>query len=118
MLRVPRFAPVAAAILTLAAAGCSSGDVPDAKGQITMKGTVHSVQASDGTQCWSFKSAAGKDYELQPAQVPQVLLVDGQQATVVAKPRKGGGSFCKEAIPGGTIVDIMTVTPEAAAAGT
>jgi hypothetical protein len=111
MLRVPRFAPVVVAMLTLTAAGCSSGDVPDAKGQITMKGTVHAVQASDGTQCWKFQSAAGKAYELQPAQAPQVLLVDGQQATIVVKTRSGG-SFCKEAT-GGTIVDIVSATPEA-----
>lgn len=118
MLRVPRFAPVAAAILMLAAAGCSSGDVPDAKGQITMKGTVHAVQATDGTQCWKFQSAAGKAYELQAGQAPPTLLVDGQQATVVAKTRTGG-SFCKDATGTDKIVDIVSATPEAAAgAGT
>jgi hypothetical protein len=89
--------------------GCSGGgDTPDAQGRVTMQGTVHSIQASDGTQCWQFVSAKGKNYELQPAQVPSDLLVDGISATVVAKPRSSGGSFCKV----GEIVDVVSVNPE------
>jgi hypothetical protein len=108
----PRWLMVGAATLGMLVAGCSSGgDSPDAQGRITVQGTVHSVQASDGTQCWKFSSAKGKDYELQPAQVPVELLVDGQQVTLVAKPRSGGGSFCKV----GTIIDVVTVNPEAPA---
>jgi hypothetical protein len=75
-----------------------------------MKGTVHSVTQTDGTQCWQFKSANGNNYELQPAQVPRDLLVDGQSATIVAKKRQGG-SFCNV----GTIVDVVSETPEAGA---
>jgi hypothetical protein len=106
MQRVLRFAPVAAAVVTLAAAACSSGDVADSKGQLTMKGTVHSSQSADGTQCWKFQSAKGKDYELQPAQAPAEILIDGQAVTIVAKTRTGG-SFCNV----GTIVDVVSVAP-------
>ena len=88
------------------AAGCNTGDKVDAQGHLTMDGTVHSVQATDGTQCWKFVSAKGKDYELQPAQVPPELLIDGQAAQVVAKPRSGG-SFCNV----GQIIDIVSETP-------
>lgn len=107
MVRVPLYTPVAAVLVVLAAAGCNRGDTPDAKGDVTMKGTVHESQIGDGTQCWNFKSESGKDYELQPAQVPHELLVDGQAVTILAKPRKGGGSFCKV----GVIVDVITVNP-------
>lgn len=94
-----------AAVLVI---GCSAGgDRPDAQGRVTMQGTVHAVQASDGTQCWQFVSAKGKNYELQPAQVPSDLLVDGSTATVVAKPRSSGGSFCKV----GEIIDVLSVNP-------
>jgi len=106
MHRVTRYTPVLAALLTLAVAGCNNDDKPDAKGQITMQGTVHAVQATDGTQCWKFQSAKGKDYELQPAQAPSELLVDGASATIIAKPRTGG-SFCKV----GTIVDVVSLAP-------
>lgn len=107
MQRVLRFTPVVAAAVVTVAAACSSGDTADSKGQLTMKGTVHSSQSADGTQCWKFQSAKGKDYELQPAQAPADLLVDGQTMTIVAKPRTGGGSFCKV----GTIVDVVSVAP-------
>jgi hypothetical protein len=109
MYRVARYAPVLAACLTLAVAGCNNDDKPDAKGQLTMQGTVHATQAADGTPCWEFQSAKGKAYELQPAQVPAELLVDGAQATIVAKPRTGF-SYCKV----GTIVDVVTLNPTAA----
>lgn len=107
---VARFAPVVAACLALAVAGCNSDDKPDAKGQLTMQGTVHASQAADGTPCWEFQSAKGKAYELEPAQAPHELLVDGTQATIVAKPRTGF-SYCKV----GTIVDVVTINPTAAA---
>jgi len=77
-----------------------------------MKGTVHSITQTDGTQCWQFTSAHGNKYELQPAQVPRDLLVDGQEATIVAKTRQGG-SFCNV----GTIVDVVSETQGAAQSG-
>lgn len=89
------------------AIGCNMGDKTDAQGRLTMDGTVHAVQGTDGTQCWQFVSAKGKDYELQPAQVPVDLLVDGQSVKIVAKPRASGGSFCKV----GTIIDVVSETP-------
>ncbi len=103
---VARYAPVLAAFLALTVAGCSNEDKPDANGHITMQGTVHASQAADGTPCWEFQSAKGKAYELEPAQVPSELLVDGAQATIVAKPRTGF-SYCKV----GTIVDVVTLNP-------
>jgi len=105
-----RYAPVLAALLALTVAGCNTDDKPDAKGQLTMQGTVHATQAADGTPCWSFQSAKGKAYELEPAQAPQELLIDGAQATIVAKPRTGF-SYCKV----GTIVDVVGLNPTAAA---
>ncbi len=110
----PRWLAVGAATLVPFVAGCtSSGDKPDAQGRMTVKGTVHSVQAPDGTQCWKFSSAKGKDYELQPAQVPVALLVDGEQATLLVKVRSSGGSFCKV----GEIVDVVTVNPDSTPKG-
>jgi hypothetical protein len=103
---VARYTPVLAALLALTVAGCNNDDKPDAKGQITMKGTVHSSQSTDGTQCWKFESEKGKAYELQPAQAPSELLVDGTQATIVVKTRTGG-SFCNV----GTIVDVVGLNP-------
>lgn len=105
-----RYVPACMAVLAFAAAGCSRGNVPDSKGQITMKGTVHEVTQTDGTQCWQFQSAKGKNYELQPAQVPHEILVDGQQVTIVVKTRTGG-SFCKV----GTIVNVVVATPQSGA---
>jgi hypothetical protein len=105
-----RYAPVLAACLALTVAGCNTDDKPDAKGQLTMQGTVHASQAADGTPCWKFESAKGKAYELEPAQAPSELLVDGAQATIVVKPRTGF-SYCKV----GTIVDVVTLNPTAAA---
>ncbi len=104
-----RFVPIGAAVITFAVSGCS-GDRPDSKGEITMKGTVHETTQSDGTPCWQFTSAKGNKYEFQPAQVPQTLLVDGQEATIVVKPRSGF-SYCKV----GQLVDVKSATPTSGA---
>jgi len=82
--------------------GCQTGDKQLPNGDLGLTGTIHSVQAGDGSQCWTLTSASGKTYELQPAQAPQDLLVDGKQATITAKPR-AGGSFCKM----GQIIDVL-----------
>jgi hypothetical protein len=92
-------------VVVVAIAGCSNGDKQLANGDLGLTGTIHSVQASDGTQCWTMTSASGKTYELQPAQAPSDLLVDGKQATITAKPRSGG-SFCKM----GQIIDVVRDT--------
>lgn len=105
-----RGVPVGAAALALVVSGCSSGDSPDAKGQITMKGTVHETTQTDGTPCWQFTSAKGNNYELQPAQVPHELLIDGEQATIVVKSRSGF-SYCKV----GKLVDVVSATPQSGA---
>jgi hypothetical protein len=107
MRRVLRLVPAGASILAFAATGCSRGDVADSTGRITMKGTVHETTQGDGTPCWQFQSAKGNSYELEPAQVPHELLVDGAQATIVAKTRTGF-SYCKV----GTIVDVVSVGPD------
>ncbi len=108
MRRVLCSIPAGTVIVALAVAACSRGDSPDSKGQITMKGTVHQVTQPDGQQCWQFQSAKGNNYELQPAQVPHDLLVDGEQATIVAKKRQGG-TFCKNV---GTLVDVISTAPQ------
>lgn len=102
--------PAGLALLACVATACSRGDSPDANGQITMKGTVHESTMKDGTKCWQFQSAKGNRYELEPVQVPHDLLVDGQQATIVAKKRTGF-SYCQV----GTIVDVMTANPQSGA---
>lgn len=105
MPRAWRFVPISAAAIAFMAVGCS-GDRPDSKGNITMKGTVHETTQSDGTPCWEFTSAHGNKYEFQPAQVPQGLLVDGQAATIVVK-KRSGFSFCKV----GQLVDVVSGGP-------
>jgi hypothetical protein len=92
-------------LVVVVAIGCSNGDKQLANGDLGLTGTIHSVQASDGSQCWTLTSTSGKTYELQPAQAPQELLVDGKQATITAKPRSGG-SFCKM----GQIIDVVRDT--------
>ncbi len=71
-------------------------------GELVLHGTVHMVSSDSGGTCWKFESKQGKSYELQPAQVPHELLVDGATAVVMAKPREGG-SFCNV----GQIVDVV-----------
>jgi hypothetical protein len=92
-------------VVAVSLAACSNGDKQLANGNLGLTGTIHSVQASDGSQCWTLTSTSGKTYELQPAQAPQDLLVDGKQATITAKPRSGG-SFCKM----GQIIDVVRDT--------
>ncbi|HTD59777.1 MAG TPA: hypothetical protein VK679_03940 [Gemmatimonadaceae bacterium] len=92
-------------VVVVSIAGCSNGDKQLANGDLGLTGTIHSVQASDGSTCWTLTSTSGKTYELQPAQAPQDLLVDGKQATITAKPRSGG-SFCKM----GQIIDVVRDT--------
>lgn len=108
MQRAWRVFPVGVvAAWALVAAGCSNSERPDAQGQITMQGTVHQTTESDGTPCWQFTSAKGNNYELQPAQVPHDLLVDGEHATIVVKTRSGF-SYCKV----GTLVDVVSASPQ------
>lgn len=95
-------------VVVIAVAGCQKGDKTLANGDLGLTGTIHSVQATDGSQCWTLTSTSGKTYELQPAQAPQDLLVDGKQATITAKPRSGG-SFCKM----GQIIDVVRDTAAA-----
>jgi hypothetical protein len=93
-------------VVVISVAGCKSGgDKQLANGELGLSGTIHSVQATDGSQCWTLTSTSGKTYELQPAQAPQDLLVDGKQASITAKPRSGG-SFCKM----GQIIDVVRDT--------
>jgi hypothetical protein len=99
----PKGSVVGTLVVVMTVAGCSTGgDKQLANGNLGISGTIHSVQASDGSQCWTLQSTSGKTYELQPAQAPTDLLVDGKQATVTAKPRSGG-SFCKM----GQIIDVL-----------
>lgn len=95
-------------VVVISVAGCQKGDKTLANGDLGLTGTIHSVQATDGSQCWTLTSTSGKTYELQPAQAPQDLLVDGKQATITAKPRSGG-SFCKM----GQIIDVVRDTAAA-----
>lgn len=95
-------------VVVIAATGCQKGDKTLANGDLGLTGTIHSVQATDGSQCWTLTSTSGKTYELQPAQAPQDLLVDGKEATITAKPRSGG-SFCKM----GQIIDVVRDTAAA-----
>jgi hypothetical protein len=93
-------------VVVISVAGCSSGgDKHLPNGNLGLTGTVHEVQGSDGSQCWTLTSTSGKTYELQPAQAPQDLLVDGKQASITAHPRSGG-SFCKM----GQIIDVLRDT--------
>jgi hypothetical protein len=92
-------------VVVMSMVGCSNGDKQLPNGNLGLTGTVHSVQGSDGSQCWTMTSASGKTYELEPAQAPQDLLVDGKQASITAHPRSGG-SFCKL----GQIIDVLRDT--------
>lgn len=92
-------------VVAISMVGCQQGDKQLPNGDLGLTGTIHSVQGSDGSQCWTLTSMSGKTYELQPAQAPQDLLVDGKQATITAKPRSGG-SFCKM----GQIIDVLRDT--------
>jgi hypothetical protein len=95
-------------MVVVSVVGCQNGDKTLANGDLGLTGTVHSVQSSDGSQCWTLTSTSGKTYELQPAQAPQELLVDGKEASITAKPRSGG-SFCKM----GQIIDVVRDTAAA-----
>jgi hypothetical protein len=100
-----------AALVVISSVACSAGGDKLVDGKLSMTGAVHKSQLADGTECWQFVSASGKQYELQPAQAPKELLVDGQQTAIVAKPR-GGGSFCKV----GEVIDVVRDTSAAAPA--
>ncbi|HEX8716660.1 MAG TPA: hypothetical protein VF722_06730 [Gemmatimonadaceae bacterium] len=89
-------------LLILAVAACKSGEQKAANGDLMLHGTVHMVQSDSGGTCWKFQSTKGNSYELQPAQVPSTLLVDGATAVLEAKPRSGG-SFCNV----GQIIDVV-----------
>ena len=88
-------------LAVLSTAACA-GEEHGPNGELKLHGTVHMVQAQDGATCWKFDSKKGKSYELQPAQAPRDLLVDGATAVLLVKPRSGG-SFCGI----GNIVDIV-----------
>ena len=100
-------------VALLAMMACK-GEEKGPKGELKLRGTVHMVKAKDGSTCWKFTSNKGKDYELQPAQVPRDMLADGAQAVILAKAR-GGGSFCNV----GEVIDVLKVdsvgTPTTAA---
>jgi hypothetical protein len=93
----------AAALVLFALAACRAEE-KGPNGELKLRGTVHMVQTQNGGTCWKLQSKKGKDYELQPAQVPKDLLVDGAEAVLFAKPR-AGGSFCNL----GQIIDVMRV---------
>jgi len=90
-------ASCAVTLVLLGLAACSSGEEKGPKpGELIVHGTVHMVTTADSSTCWKFTSTKGKDYELQPAQVPNDLLVDNASAKLIIKPLAGGGgSFCK-----------------------
>ena len=90
--------------LALLAMAACKGEEKGPHGEIKLRGTVHMVQSPDGGTCWKFSSQKGKDYELQPAQVPREVLVDGANVVIQAKER-GGGSFCKL----GPVIDVVKV---------
>ena len=106
-----RWLPVT--LVALAAAACA-GEEKGPNGELKLRGTVRRIESAEGGTCWQVETKRGK-YELQPAQAPQALLVDGATAVILAKPRSGG-SFCKV----GDIVDIVKVdsitTPTSTAA--
>ncbi len=86
----------AVTVVLLALAACNSGEEKGPKpDELIVRGTVHMVTGADSSTCWKFSSTKGKDYELQPAQVPNDLLVDNATAKLIIKPLAGGGSFCK-----------------------
>ncbi|HEU4642478.1 MAG TPA: hypothetical protein VFS44_08495 [Gemmatimonadaceae bacterium] len=100
--------------LTILAMAACTGEEKGPNGTLKLSGTVHMVQSQDGGTCWKLESSKGKTYELQPAQVPHDMLVDGAKVKMLAKPRKGG-SFCNV----GQIIDVTQVDsmsgPEATA---
>jgi hypothetical protein len=98
-IRVAPWLPVA-----LIALGACGGLERGPGGELKVTGTVRSVQSEEGGTCWMVEADGGAKYELQPAQVPRNLLVDGTQATMLVKPRTGF-SYCKV----GDLVDVMQV---------
>ncbi len=106
-LRVLSWLPV----VLFALAGCQ-GEERGPGGELRVQGTVRSVQSEEGGTCWVLESD-GKKYELIPAQVPRDLLVEGAEATLQVKPRKGF-SYCKA----GDLVDVMKVDSVQAPAST
>jgi hypothetical protein len=99
--RIGRSCAIVLPLLVLVACG---REERGPNGELKLRGTVHLVQTQEGGSCWKLESARGHAYELQPAQAPRDLLVDGVQAVVLAKPR-AGGSFCKV----GEIIDVVKV---------
>jgi hypothetical protein len=96
----------AVALVLLVMAACNSGEEKGPKeGELKLHGTVHMVTTADSATCWKFSSTKGHDYELQAAQAPTDLLVDGASAVLVVTPLKGGGSFCNV----GEVVSLVTV---------
>jgi len=86
----------AVTLVLLGLAACSSGEEKGPKeGELIVRGTVHMVTGADSSTCWKFTSTKGKDYELQPAQVPNDLLTDNANAKLIITPLQNGGSFCK-----------------------
>lgn len=90
-------ASCAVTLVLVALAACNSGEEKGPKpGELIVRGTVQMVTGADSSTCWKFTSTKGKIYELQPAQVPNDLLVDNANAKLIIKPIVGGGgSFCK-----------------------
>ncbi|HXE61066.1 MAG TPA: hypothetical protein VN607_10185 [Gemmatimonadaceae bacterium] len=89
-------ASCAVTLVLFALAACNSGEEKGPKqGELIVRGTVHMVTGADSSTCWKFTSTKGKDYELQPAQVPNDLLTDNASAKLIIKPLEGGGTFCK-----------------------
>ncbi|HET7563464.1 MAG TPA: hypothetical protein VFJ96_00610 [Gemmatimonadaceae bacterium] len=103
----------AVGVVVLIGAACTGREEKAANGDLKLSGTVHMVQATDGSTCWKLESSKGKSYELQPAQAPHDMLVDGAHAFLEAKPREGG-SFCKV----GQIVDVTQLDSVQAPAAT
>lgn len=95
----------AVALVLLVMAACSSGEEKGPKeGELRLHGTVHMVTTADSATCWKFSSTKGHDYELQPAQVPTDLLVDGASAVLIVTPLQNAGSFCNV----GQVVNLVT----------
>lgn len=101
------------AVVLLLGAACKGQEEKAANGDLKLNGTVHMVQAQDGSTCWKLESSKGKTYELQPAQAPHDMLVDGAHAYLLAKAREGG-SFCNV----GQIIDVMQLDSVQAPAAT
>lgn len=93
-----------AGLVLAAMLACAKEEEKGPNGTLRLYGTVHAVQSEQGGSCWKLESTKGKSYELQPAQVPQTLLVDGAHVVLLAKPRTGG-SFCNV----GQIIDVTQV---------